>query len=213
MKERIFSIYASSISIIAFITQLTNLNTIAKMILLVISVISLICLVVISFLKNDVVSRRKLIEEGNKIILNTKDKLVLFGGDLSWVDDYIASIKLMNKENKNIEVYFPESKYENCENNEEFLNRIIELSKAGAKVYSLNNDFGLRCIIIDPDTYSSNDNMEIMITDRISRHVKDHNKNKYNFKHLKYANRTQKNICKSYITNYNYVKNNIYSQY
>lgn len=181
--------------------------------MLIVSVISLLCLIIISFVKNDVVNRKKLIKKGNKIILNTKEKLVLFGGDLSWVDDYIDSIKKMNSESKDIEVYFPESKYKNSKDNEEFLNRIIELRKAGAKVYSLNNDYGLRCIIIDPDTYNSNDNMEIMITDRILRHAKDNNKNKYNFRYLKYSDNTQKNICKSYITNYNYVKNNIISEY
>lgn len=213
MKARNFSIYTSVISIIAFITQLTDLNDIAKKVLLFASVLSLFALLLVSILKKDIVSRNKIIKTGNSIILNTKDKLVLFGGDLSWANDYINSIKILKRENKIIEIYFPQSKYENCTDNEDFFNRIIDLKEAGARVYSLKNDYGLRCIISDPDSYNSNDNMEIMITDRIYRNKSNTMKNKYSLKHLKYSNKYQRNICKSYITNYNYIKNNIFSEY
>lgn len=212
MKERIYSIYASTISIIGFILQLTNINEYVKTILFIISVISLVILLIITIINNNVVKRKKLIKFGNNILLNAKEKVVLFGGDMSWVNDYIESIKKLNIENKTIEIFFPESKYNNCDSKEEFSDRIEYLKNAGAKVYSINKDFGLRCILLDPDTYNSNDNMEIMITDRISRHKNDNMKNKYAYRHLKYKNDTQRNICKSYISNYAYIKEN-YKEY
>lgn len=213
MRERFFSMYASGISIIAFITQLTDLNQIAKNVLLVISVASLLFMFGVSFFKGDTVKRKRLIKTGNEIILNTREKLVLFGGDLSWTSDYIESIRTIKGENKEIEIYFPHSKYANSEYNEAFFDRIIELREAGAKVFSVEHDYGLRCIIVDPDSFNTNENMEIMITTRICRNRDNDLRNKYSLKHLKYSNKYQRDICKSYITNYNYIKNGKLSRF
>ena len=206
MKERVYSIYASIISIIGFLLQLTQSSKGIKTFLLFASVISLVILVVVTLFNSDVVKRKKLIIRGNKVILSTRERAVLFGGDLSWTDDYLESIRTICNENKEVEIWLPKSKYENS-NNGEILNRINRLKGAGAKVFSYGIDFGLRCILIDPNSYKTNDYMEIMITDRIYRHRVNSLKNKYSLKHLRYRNITQKNICRSYIANYYNVKN------
>lgn len=207
MKEKGLTIYVSIISIVGFILQLTRISNNLKTIILVVSLLSLFILLIFSLLNTDTINRKKLVKRANKIILNTKEKLVLFGGDMSWVDDYIESINKINKEHKVIEVFFPETKYINCDN-DTLMGRIIKLRKAGANVYSYKTDYGLRCIMLDPDSYNSNDYMEIMITDRIFRNSIDPFKNKYVYKHLRYIDRVHKNICKSYISNYAYIKEN-----
>lgn len=205
MLEHKYSLYASTISIIGFILQLTNVNIYIKNIILLISIVSLFALVVITLYTNGMKKRKRLMEYGNKIILSTKEKVVLFGGDLSWTSDYIKSIQTICSENKKVEIIFPKSKYENCDK-DELLNRIIDLQKAGAIVYSYNNDFGLRCILLDPDSFNTNEHMEIMLTERTYRHKTNTFKNKYMMKHLKYLNTSQRDICKSYIANYYYIK-------
>ena len=207
MNEHKYSLYASTISIIGFILQLTTVNDIIKNIILYISIFSLIVLILITLFNNDTIKREKLMHYGNKLILSTREKVILFGGDLSWTDDYIDSIKTLCEEHKQVEIFFPKSKYDNFDNNESMINRIILLQEAGATIYSFEKDFGLRCILLDPDSFNTNDHMEIMITDRVYRHENNPMKNKYTLKHLKYINDKQKNICKSYIANYYYLKN------
>lgn len=205
MFEHKYSLYASTISIVGFILQLTNVNIYVKNIILFISIASLSSLITVTLYSNGFKKRKQLMTFGNKIILSTKEKVVLFGGDLSWTDDYINSIQTICSENKKVEIIFPKSKYENCDK-DELLNRIISLQKAGAIVYSYNNDFGLRCILLDPDSFNTNEHMEIMLTERTYRHKSNTLKNKYIMKHLKYTNTSQKDICKSYIANYYYIK-------
>lgn len=205
MLEHKYSLYASTISIVGFILQLFDVNIYVKNIILFISIISLIVLVLITLYMSGKKRRKQLMNFGNKIILSTKEKVVLFGGDLSWTNDYLKSIQTICAENKKVEIIFPDSKYENCDK-DELLNRIILLQEAGAVVYSYNNDFGLRCILLDPDSFNTNDNMEIMITERTYRHPSNTLKNKYILKYLKYSNASQKDICKSYIANYYYIK-------
>lgn len=205
MLEHKYSLYASTVSIIGFILQLTNVNIYIKNVILLISIVSLIALVAITLYSNGMKKRKQLMEFGNKIILSAKEKVVLFGGDLSWTADYIDTIRTVCAENKKVEIIFPETKYENCDK-DELLNRIILLQKAGAMVYSYNNDFGLRCILLDPDSFNTNIHMEIMLTERMYRHRSNTLKNKYIMKHLKYSNASQRDICKSYIANYYYIK-------
>lgn len=205
MLEHKYSLYASTVSIVGFILQLFNVNIYIKNIILFISIISLVILVLITLYTSGQKKRKQLMNFGNKIILSTKEKVVLFGGDLSWTNDYLQSIQIVCAENKKVEIFFPNSKYENCDK-DELLNRIISLQKAGAVVYSYNNDFGLRCILLDPDSFNTNDHMEIMLTERTYRHQSNTLKNKYIMKHLKYSNASQKDICKSYIANYYYIK-------
>jgi len=213
MKERLFTIYTSGISILGFMLQLMSISDSVKTFFLVVSIILLVILLFVSFSHREIVKRKQLIDYGNRMILNTKEKLVLFGGDMSWTEDYIESIEKIYQENKKVEIFFPKEKYDNCDNNEEFFNRITELQKVGARVFSLEVDYGLRGILLDPDSYMSNDYMEIVITDRVRRHRINAQKNKYLLKHFKYSKETDRNICKSYISNYNYIKSMKLTEY
>ena len=151
------------------------------------------------------------------LLSNVKSKVVLFGGDLSWANDYIEGISLLAKENKEIEIYFPITKFASMskERRKEFDDRITSLRQVGAKVFSIPKDYGLRCIMVDPDFSDSNKHMQVMITERLESDLKNKNRNKYITQSFAYdiekrGHDNDRNICMSLKIVYNGIKKEEY---
>lgn len=117
MGKDLFTIYASIISIIGFILQLLNINDTIKKIILVLSLISLFILLVWLVFNSNLTTFNALIKNGNYFINSAKEKVVLFCGDLSWIDYYSNTILEVRSKNKKVEIFLPQHKYNYCMNN------------------------------------------------------------------------------------------------
>jgi hypothetical protein len=163
--------------------------------------------------------RKELIKRGIAMLSNTKDKVILFGGDLSWTDDYIKAISLLSKNNKEIEIFYPLTKYTDIsEGRKQILDRRINsLIQAGAKVFSIPKDYGLRCFIVDPDFSGSNKYMQVMITERFKGDLKNKNHNKYLVQSFGYdigptGQDSNRNICMGLKIVYDNIKKDIHKK-
>lgn len=111
--------------------------------------------------KNPVrVDRVTMIATGNRLIRGVKHELVMFGGDMSWAPDYRDSVLEVTKNGKHVTIVFPKSEAEKVK-----LNATI-LESAGARMWSLRADLGLRAMLIDP---SDNDDALVYLVDRTLR--------------------------------------------
>ncbi|MCL2322406.1 MAG: hypothetical protein FWC47_09905 [Oscillospiraceae bacterium] len=138
-------------------------------------------------------SREEMIKIGIQIIQNTKRSIVLFGGDLSWTDDYIDDLKSIIINGKYCEIVFPKTKL--TLQNLQMKKHLQDLTNIGAKIYFTEYDLGLRCIISDYNS-DNRDDYILFIADRL----KIESKAKYLAK--KYTFHDAETICNSFLKFY-----------
>ncbi|WP_304431254.1 hypothetical protein, partial [Romboutsia ilealis] len=204
MGKDLFTIYASIISIIGFILQLLNINDTIKKIILVLSLISLFILLVWLVFNSNLTTFNALIKNGNYFINSAKEKVVLFCGDLSWIDYYSNTILEVRSKNKKVEIFLPQHKYNYCMNNLAFKKMILNFKKNNVDIFVYENDEGIRGLLLDPDTYNSPEVMEIVIADKVRIKNKFLNmlikKDIYIQQHFEYKNHSNRKICNLYIS-------------
>lgn len=132
--------------IIQFIDQIDN------WVKIVISALFFIAFIITLFLfifKNKSVSKSKRISKSKHFIMNAKRELVLYGGNLSWVDDYKDCItqKMATSANFKVKVFYDKS----AAASEQTQARISTLKNIGCTIYQLKEDFNMRCTISDPE--------------------------------------------------------------
>jgi len=151
-----------------------------------------------------VVSRKTMIKRGRQIILSAQSKVVLFGGGLSWANDYLPELKKVSDDGIAIEVVYPLERYNafSADAKKHFSQRLEALKHVGAQIYSVQLDMGLRCILVDPDSGHRPDHMKILIANHISKHHSKSDKNRYHAMLLSYDNPRQKDLCVSYLSHY-----------
>ncbi len=145
---------------------------------------------------------------GNDVLRNANSKVVMFGGDLSWTDDYLPELRILLSENKTVEIYFPSSKYYHPPNypaDKRLAERIKLLTNIGAKIYLMDEDYHIRCIISDPDGIAEHDKTKILLSCRIKKNQNNMNKNRYTKELITY--RQDQETCKMSIITYNLIKN------
>lgn len=98
---------------------------------------------------------------GKKLIEFTQNKVVLFGGDLSWTEKYLNSIKKVIKNGKEVIVFYPEEKKDSASKN------VTTLEQAGVKVVQTSYDIGLRAILIDPDNEDDKEGIIVFLTNKV----------------------------------------------
>lgn len=205
-NERVIDFILNSMAIIGFICSLTD--RIPELISKILFILAWICLLILIFSNwnRRTVIRRKMIKKGNDILQNVESKAVLFGGDLSWCDDYLETLKKLLDNNKIVEVYFPATKLYNASNSyaeEMLMQRIDRLAHIGAKIYMINNDYRMRCIITDPEGIGNHEKTKVLLSDR--RKIKrNEEKNRYKIEFVTY--RENQEVCKMIITVYNLIK-------
>lgn len=211
-KLKTFDFFVNIITIISLLLQLVpKISQYVKNVLLIIISLFIIILIIIKIINRENILRPKMIKKGKKLICNAIEKVVLFGGDLSWKSDYMDCIAEIIKNSKIVEVYVPRDKIESSSKKakSELVKRMNELKKNGAKVYLIKKDYGLRLIMTDPHTYNNLENMEIMLIKRLFRDPENNNRNKYRIKELKYINNTDKDECNILVNIYSLILENI----
>ncbi len=197
------------LTIIGFIIQLSPTITIQwKVVGIIVVAVSFIVAFIYSFNSRTIIDRKTMINRGKEIIRNATGKVALFGGDISWADDYSDDLKKILAEGKTVEVFYPLEKQISLSKkaSSAFYERLGKLKVNGVKVYYFEVDLGLRCIITDPDTYQKPDDMKVLVAKRIKRHNKDQNKNRYRALSFLYNQSGQNDICISYLTTYSLIK-------
>lgn len=206
-KDKIINKMLNLLSIVGVSCQF--ISSIPEFINNILLGLTLVCLIIFIFFNIDKkeVTRKKMIKKGKKVLSNISTKAILFGGDLSWTDDYIDTIKQLLDNNKRVEIFFPESKLTNATNataKDHLMERIDKLAGAGAEIYKMKSDYYIRCIIADPDITFHHDKMNILLADRIRRDTSGQNRDKYRIEHIDLKNNQE--ICKMLIHTYNIIK-------
>ena len=190
-------------TIVGLVLQcIPNIPQLINNIVIFVLILALLLWLLFKVYNREVVRRPKMISMGKNILHNVKDSVVLFGGDLSWIDDYSASLIRLADNTKMVQVFFPLAKIKtmNKEIKESFDVKIYELQNKGVKFYSIPEDYGLRCIISDPHAFNDNENLKILVAKRIDS--AKNNSNKYRIRQLNYSDYSDRDICKSYFCNY-----------
>lgn len=148
--------------------------------------------------------RNKLIELTKKRMINSRGKVVMFGGDLSWANDYIDVIKKLTNNSQVVEIIFPLDKIVNAKSSviRRFDNQVKLLQNAGATIYSTEEDYHLRCTLIDVEPGKENEDLCVISSKRISTDESNPDENKYQTNILCYANRADRSMCNSFYRNY-----------
>lgn len=148
--------------------------------------------------------RNKLIELTKKRMINSSGKVVMFGGDLSWANDYIDVIKKLTSNTQVVEIIFPLEKIVNAKSSviKRFENQVELLQNAGAIIYSTEKDYHLRCTLIDVEPGKENEDLCVISSKRISTHESNPDENKYQTNILCYANDKDRSMCNSFYRNY-----------
>ena len=208
--ERLVAFMLNLIAVVGFGCQfLKNIPDWVRVSLLFMASGCIILLLYTTWKTNSTVRRKQMIKKGKEILRNTNNKVILFGGDLSWVDDYYQEICILMEQGKHVAVYFPESKYEKATNpnaKQNIIDRTRKLKGIGVGIYMLKNDYGMRCFISDPDETVNHDNTKILLANCIKRHEKGEEYNRYRVEVVDF--RHNQEVCKLIITMYNVIVHN-----
>jgi hypothetical protein len=93
------------------------------------------------------VQRRALIDTGVRLIHMAKNKVIMFGSDMSWAGDYEESIRFLTSHGKEVIVLYAISQATGVLRNVEIL------KTAGANLISVPSDSGIRGMLIDPNDH------------------------------------------------------------
>lgn len=196
-------------TIVALLLQCINIPTsLQKYIPYVAYVVIFLCIlsIVYSIITREktVFTRSQLIRVTKNRMLNSTGKIVMFGGDLSWADDYIDIITKLTNNSQTVEIIFPMEKITNAKQSviTRFEKRVARLKAAGATIYCSIEDYHLRCTLIDVEPGRENEDLCVISSKRIYRDTSDPNKNKYQTNILEYTNNEQRALCNSFYRNY-----------
>lgn len=98
--------------------------------------------------------REKRIDKVISFISNSKNKIVFFGGNLSWTSDYCNAIQLKINDGCSVDVYYDHNDNRNNDALTQLNNRVQQLKSIGCNVYELDDCYSLRCIISDVNNKS-----------------------------------------------------------
>lgn len=153
-------------------------------------------------------TRSELIKVTKNRMINSRGKIVLFGGDLSWTDDYIETITAITDNSQVVEIFFPLEVIANAKRSviTRFEKRVQALKKAGAIVYATVEDYNLRCTLIDVDPGHENEDLCVISSKRTYKNPSNANANQYNANILQNTNQAERALCNSFYRNYCLIK-------
>lgn len=185
MLKKISLIFIDISGLLGIVLQFTAVPEVLKIIIAVIFMIALCCYIWNIINENISYNRKKRIDKVRKFIMNSKNQIVFFGGNLSWVEDYSDCIKTKIADNCSVKVYFDDNPNLSKKAKEKLEKNISELIKCGCTTYKLNSCYSLRCIISDVknNSYSSRG----IIIDK-TYNDQDKMRNKYKIKKFSFNN-------------------------
>ena len=173
-----------------------------------------IALVIISIIVNiiskrkSVLTRDQLVEITKNRMINSTGRIVMFGGDLSWTDDYTDTITKLTSNSQIVEIIYPLEKINNAKQSVKtrFEKNVQSLKQAGANIYCTEKDYHLRCTLIDVEIEQENENLTIISSKRVYKNISKPNKNKYQTNILNYPNNDERSLCTSFYLNYRLIR-------
>lgn len=138
--------------------------------------------------ENKTYNREKRIKKVRSFIMNSKNKIVFFGGNLSWANDYVSCIREKIHEGCSVEIYYDNNTNMSNEAKNKLENSIRLLEDNGCKVYKLDQCYSLRCIISDALNDSNNANG--IVIEKTKNNI-DFTKNRYR---ISYFNSNDNNM-------------------
>jgi len=158
--------------------------------------------------KKSVYLRSELVQLTKDRMINSTGKIVLFGGDLSWTDDYVDTITAITDNNQVVEIFFPLETIANAKRSviSRFEKRVCKLKKAGATIFSTIEDYHLRCTLIDVDSGHENEDLCVISCKRVYKNPSNAAANKYQVDVLENANEAERAMCNSFYRNYCLIK-------
>ena len=179
-----FQYIVSFCSLIALFIQLLPNDFVpeeVKIILLKAVIVLIVVNIIVSLVTRNVFRRPRLVSKSIKLMKNAQRSVTMFGGDLSWANDYKDTIKALTNDGKRVDVIFPMPEYNQCTPAAKclFETNISLLEQAGAQVYSTDQDFDLRCTIIDVERRDSDEDMKVISSKSTRSDHKQKKKHKY----------------------------------
>lgn len=206
---RLFHWTVDVATIIALLLQCFNITASwTRYIAGVVILLFLLSIVISVVTKKTTFKRTELIKLTKKRMINSTGKVVMFGGDLSWTDDYIDVITKLTNNSQVVEIIFPLEKIANSKGSvrDRFQKNVTALKKAGAVVYASKEDYHLRCTLIDIEPGRENEDLCVISSKRIYTDEKELNKNKYQTNVLEYKKADERALCNSFYRNYCLIK-------
>lgn len=207
MKKNVMEIIVSISGMLGLILQFVDgIDNTYKIIIFIVFTIAFIITFILSIIENKSISKYNRIKKSNKFILNAYNEIILFGGNLSWTDDYRDCIKKKIDLNCIVKVYYDKRSHQESKQALSNLeSRIKTLRDIGCEVNELNDNFNLRCTISDPDNKA--DSFKVLM---IRKNKEDINPNNNRYAVTYADNKTNKElsiltqkIVKMAITNIN----------
>ena len=182
-----------------WMTRFVPYIAILVLILFAISVVSTIC-----NRRKAIVCRSKLMSKTKSYMSNSHNTIVLFGGDLSWADDYADTIKQVTGNAQIVEVIYPEEKFYSARADvlEQFNKRVEKLKWAGAKVYSTKHDYHFRGTLVNV----GESDMQIILSKRVYQNFSTPSKNKYHFCLLSSDIPEEHALCNAFLLSYRSIR-------
>lgn len=171
--------------------------------------LSLISIIVNLFAKEkSVLYRPELIRTTKERMINSTGTIVMLGGDLSWADDYVDTIAKITDNSQIVEIFFPLEVITNSKGSviNRFEKRVQALKNAGATIYTIDEDYSLRCTLIDIDLGHENEDLCVISSKRIYKNAENPEANKYQTNILRNSNETERAMCNSFYRNYCLIK-------
>lgn len=196
-------------TIVALLLQCLGVSgTWLRFIAYVVIGLSVLCIVISIVTKRKTFKRKKLIQLTTNRMINSRGKIVMFGGDLSWADDYLDVITKVTNNSQIVEIIFPLEKIKDSKQSVKtrFEKKIQALKKAGAVIYSSAEDYHLRCTLIDVDPGRENEDLCVISSKRVRTDVLNFNNNKYQVNILEHAKAEERALCDSFYRNYCLIK-------
>lgn len=171
--------------------------------------LSVLCIIInIITKKKAILKRSELIQITKNRMINSTGKIVMFGGDLSWTDDYLDVITKITNNSQVVEIIFPLEKIESAKRSviTRFEKNVQALRQAGAVIYSSDQDFHLRCTLIDVEPGKENEDLCVISSKRVYRDASNPINNKYQVNILENSKIEERALCNSFYRNYCLIK-------
>ena len=115
-KTSLFQYIVDVSSIIALATQCIDFapaySKVIEYVAITVIGLSIISLVIdiVNQKKKNKFKRSAIVKETQRLMINSTGKIVMFGGDLSWAENYLATIAYLSNNNQIVEIIFPKEK-------------------------------------------------------------------------------------------------------
>lgn len=156
MEKKICIGFVDISGLLGIIFQFVNIPEFFKYIVTIIFACAMLYYLYIFISENKTYNREKRIKKVISFIMNSKNKIVFFGGNLSWANDYVSCIREKIHEGCSVDIYYDNNANMSNDAKNKLENSIQLLENNGCNVYKLDQCYSLRCIISDALNESNN---------------------------------------------------------